>query len=174
LSHGNIDDEVMKLLGVWTTMLPGVTARSSALPMLEGDAAAAVEEVSGALLEVTLAALAAADLPLLQVRLLLALDRHGPLNLGRVAVELGLSAPSASRLVGRAVEAGLILRDVSDRSRREVSLRLSPSGRRTLRVFRQRRRRAISRMTGQMSASERDALLAGLSALNASAERLRT
>lgn len=142
--------------------------------MLDRDAAAAVEEVSGALLEVTLAALAAGDLPLLQVRLLLTLDRHGPLNLSRVAGELGLSAPSASRLVSRAVDADLILRGVSERSRREVKLRVSPSGRRTLRAFRQRRWRAITRMTTQMSASERAALLAGLSALSAAAERLKT
>lgn len=173
MSHGNLDDKVMTILGVWTAMLPGVAARS-ARRVLDRDAAAAVEEASDALLEVTLAALAIADLPLLQVRLLLALDRNGPLNLGRVAVVLGLSAPSASRLVSRAVEAGLILRDVSDRSRREVSLRLSPSGRRTLRAFRRHRRRAISGMTSHMSASKRATLLAGLSALNASAERLRT
>jgi len=105
---------------------------------------------------------------------MLHLERHGPCNLGRVAAQLGMSAPSASRLVHRAVDAGLVERRVPDHSRREVELRLTPEGRRTLRSFRQRRRRAISRMTTRMSASERTALLAGLSALSAAAERFET
>lgn len=129
------------------------------------DAADAVEEASLALVEMTLSALAVGrGLSPLQMRLLVAVDRHGPLNLSALAARLDQSVPSASRLVDRLVDAGLVRRGPARHSRREVALSLTPGGRRALDRLRGARRAAIARVLVGMSASERKALVTGLRA----------
>jgi DNA-binding MarR family transcriptional regulator len=126
---------------------------------------AAVEHASLALVEMTLSALASSPrMSTLQLRLLLVVDRHSPLNLSALATRLDLSVPSASRLVDRLVEAKLVQRGVAKHSRREVALSLTPSGRRALSYLRRSRQQAIRRVLEVMSASDRQALLVGLRA----------
>lgn len=64
-----------------------------------------------------------------QLRTLTLLDILSTANLAELAEDLGVSASSTSRLVDRLVEAGLVLRRTSPRTRREIELSLSPSGR---------------------------------------------
>jgi DNA-binding MarR family transcriptional regulator len=119
----------------------------------------------------TLAALAAADgVSSLQLRVLLAIDRHGPLNLSTLAARLDLSVPSASRLVDRLVEAGYVTRAVAEHSRREVALAVATKGRRALGQLRRSRSRAIGEVLAQMSPSQRAALVTGLTAFSAAAD----
>lgn len=135
------------------------------------DQAATVEDSSLALVEMTLAGLAAASgVSVLQLRVLLVADRHAPLNLSALAERLDVSAPSASRLVDRMVEAGLISRAVSPRSRRELSLTLTTRGRRALAQLRRTRRQAIDRVLSAMSPADRAALVAGMSAFAEAAD----
>lgn len=134
-------------------------------------AAATVEEASLALLEMTLAAVAAAGaVSTLQLRMLLVVDRDSPLNLSSLAARLDLSVPSASRLVDRLVEASLVTRDVAQHSRREVALSLTPQGRRVLQQVRRRRRRAIAQVLDQMSGRDRTSLVSGLGAFTRAAD----
>jgi DNA-binding MarR family transcriptional regulator len=125
--------------------------------------AAAVEADSLALVEMTVAAMSSPrGLSTLQVRVLLAVDRHGPLNLSAMARRLDVSVPSASRLVDRLVDAGLLTRGVSTHSRREIALTVSTKGRRALTQLRRRREAAIAKVLDEMSDGERSALVTGL------------
>jgi DNA-binding MarR family transcriptional regulator len=138
----------------------------------QGSAAQAktVEDASLALVEMTLAALATVPgLSILQLRTLLVVDRHPPLNLSRLAALLDVSVPSASRLVDRLVEADLVDRGVAEHSRREIVLSLTAQGRRVLGQLRRSRQRAIGRVLESMSSHDRAALVAGLTAFSTAA-----
>ena len=122
-----------------------------------------VEQASLALLELTLKALSASrQLSVLQLRVLLAVEQHGPVNLGDVAGLLDLSKPSASRLVTRLVDDGLILRRTPDTDRRQVQLAVSAKGRRMLNSLRRGRQREISAVLESMPVGGREALIHGL------------
>jgi DNA-binding MarR family transcriptional regulator len=138
---------------------------------LSADAAGAVEVASLALVEMTMTALAASgNLSPLQMRLLLVVDRHAPLNLSALARHLDQSIPSASRLVDRLVESGLVRRGAAPHSRREVALTLTAKGRRALGRLREIRQRAIADVLARMTATDREALVSGLTAFAAAAD----
>lgn len=153
-------------LGYPSAMPRGATADV----VQEDDQAVAVEDASLALVEMTLAGLAAAKgVSVLQLRVLLVADRHAPLNLSSLAERLDVSPPSASRLVDRMVEAGLVSRAVSPHSRREISVTLTTRGRRALVQLRRSRQQAIDRVLAAMSPADRAALVAGITAFAAAA-----
>lgn len=134
------------------------------------DTAATVEEASLALVEVTLRALSAAGpLSVLQARVLLAVDRHGPLRLGQLADQVRLSLSSASRLASRLVDDGLLLRRTPTHDRRQLELVLSARGGRTVLRLRAARQSGIERIMAQMSADEREALAVGLTGFSEAA-----
>lgn len=134
------------------------------------DDAAAVEQASLALLELTLKALSASrQLSVLQLRVLLAVEQHGPVNLGDVASLLDLLKPSASRLVTRLVDDGLILRRTPDSDRRQVQLVVSAKGRRVLNSLRRGRQREIKAVLDAMPSRGRAALIDGLTEFSAAA-----
>jgi DNA-binding MarR family transcriptional regulator len=154
-----------------TTSVARRTAAAGA-PAAGRDDAVVVEETSLALVELTLAAIASGTGPsTLQLRLLVVLDRHSPLNLGTLAEHLEVSTPSASRLVDRMVEAGLVRREAAAHSRREVSLAVTAQGRRALTSMRRARRRAIGTVLDRMTAADRRALVAGLDAFARAADQ---
>jgi DNA-binding MarR family transcriptional regulator len=140
-------------------------------PSQPSDDAAAVEEASLALLEMTMTALAGArGVSPLQMRLLLVVDRYAPLNLSALAAHLDTSVPSASRLVDRLVEAGLVARGPAAHSRREVALTLTARGKRSLSRLRQVRERGIADVMARMSVDDRTALVSGLTAFAVAAD----
>ena len=146
--------------------------RGVTTPARSAEDAALVEEASLALVEMTLAAIASGTGPsTLQLRLLVVLDRHAPLNLGTLAEHLEVSMPSASRLVDRMVEAGLVRREAAAHSRREVSLAVTAQGRRAVGSLRRSRRRAIAGVLDRMTAEDRRALVAGLAAFARAADQ---
>ncbi|MDP9841432.1 MarR family winged helix-turn-helix transcriptional regulator [Streptosporangium lutulentum] len=109
------------------------------------DAGRCVEEASLALVEMTLTAIVEeGDLSITQLRVLLAIERHGPLNLSALAARLGTSVSSAGRLVARLDTAGLLTRLLSLHSRREITIEVTPLGRQTLQRLRDARRRHIA------------------------------
>ncbi|WP_432920488.1 MarR family winged helix-turn-helix transcriptional regulator [Microbispora sp. CA-135349] len=104
-----------------------------------------VEDASLALVEMTLTAVArSAGLPVTQLRVLLAVDRHGPLNLSGLAALLGMSVSASGRLVARLHTAGLLTRLLSPHSRREVTIDVTETGRRSLERLRAARRGHIA------------------------------
>jgi len=110
------------------------------------------------------------DLSLLQMRLLLVVDRHAPLNLSALAERLDQSIPSASRLVDRLVDAGLVRRMPAPHSRREIALTLTGKGSRALSRLRQIRERAIADVLSRMTPADRLALVSGLTAFATAAD----
>jgi DNA-binding MarR family transcriptional regulator len=129
-----------------------------------------VEQASLTLFELTLKALSSSrQLSMLQLRVLLAVEQHGPVNLGDVADQLDLSRPSASRLVTRLVDEGLILRRTPDADRRQVQLAVSAKGRRMLDSLRRGRQREISGVLEAMPRDGREAPIHGLMSFAAAA-----
>jgi DNA-binding MarR family transcriptional regulator len=129
--------------------------------------AARVELAARGLL--TLSARASIDLPgavsLTQLRALAAAEEAGACTLGVLAEALMVSVSSASRLVDRLVAAGLLDRRPSDLSRREITLQVTPRGRRLLRRHEASRRAVFAEVLRAMSPGETRALVRGLEAV---------
>ncbi|MEU7911185.1 MarR family winged helix-turn-helix transcriptional regulator [Microbispora bryophytorum] len=139
-------------------------------PALEEDAWS-VEDASLALVEMTLNAVArGSDLSVTQLRVLLAVDRHGPLNLSGLAALLGMSVSAAGRLVARLHTAGLLTRLLSPHSRREVSIDVTETGRRSLERIRAARRGQIATALRRLPLDSRRTLAQTLRELTAAAE----
>lgn len=97
-----------------------------------------------------------------QLRALMAIDRHGALNLNALASEMGTVASSASRLVDRLVAAGLIERELSEATRREVTVTLRPAGRQLLERLQHIRRSEITSILADMTPTAARALARGM------------
>jgi DNA-binding MarR family transcriptional regulator len=106
-----------------------------------------------------------------QLRVLRVLERHEGINLRGLTAQLGSSPPSVSRLCDRLQAVGLIDRSPSSSSRRELRLRLNARGRSYLDDLRTRRSADLSAVISDMPAPDRRALLRGLTAFHAAAER---
>ncbi len=129
--------------------------------------AARVEAEARALLAVS--ARASMNLPgtvsLTQLRALAAVEEVGPCSLGTLAEALMISVSSASRMVDRIVALGLLDRRPSEASRRELTLQVTPRGRRMLRRHEASRRAVFAEVLRGMAPRDVDALLRGLSAV---------
>jgi DNA-binding MarR family transcriptional regulator len=125
--------------------------------------ATTVDEASIPLVEMTVAALSAtSQLTVLQVRVLLAIDQHGPTNLQDLAERLLISSPSASRLIDRLVDGRLLTRGPAVHSRREITVSLTSHGSEVLRTFRRLRQEAIEEVLIQMPPDDQMSLVRGL------------
>lgn len=113
-------------------------------------------------------------IPPSQLRVLTVLAWHGEMNLNRLSLELGAIPSSASRLCDRLEAAGLLQRQVSAGSRREVTLSLSTQGRRRLDAFAARRSEDFAAVMERMSPQARTALLEGLRQFSAAAAQEHT
>lgn len=110
-----------------------------------------------------------------QLRALLVIEKHEGSNLRSLGEALGSRAPSVSRLCDRMEAMGLVRREQSATSRREVELRLSPPGRALLEEYRAIRTRELAAVLERMQPAAVAALAEGLAAFrSAAAERLGT
>jgi DNA-binding MarR family transcriptional regulator len=123
---------------------------------------AALDDAASTLMSVWSSAHNSPDVPVpsTQLRALFIVER-GPVNMSRLAEELGALVSSASRLCDRLEASGLLTRD-HGRDRREVTVRLSPDGEALLDRLRVRRREDLARILASMPAPARAALLWGL------------
>lgn len=106
-----------------------------------------------------------------QLAALAAVERRGDLGVVQLAEELGTIPSWASRLCDRLEAAGYVERKSSPEGGRQLSITLRPDGRRVLAELQRRRRNAIATILLSMTASERRALVEGLSAFAAGVER---
>jgi DNA-binding MarR family transcriptional regulator len=97
-----------------------------------------------------------------QLRALTVLSRLEQANLGDLGAALGMSPSSTSRLCDRLVSRGLIDRQVSRRTRREVELSLSPAGSRLLAEYDRHRLEALRAVIGGLAPRRRQEVLAAL------------
>jgi DNA-binding MarR family transcriptional regulator len=66
------------------------------------------------------------ELSVAQMNAISVVHKNGPLSMGVLAEQLGITAPSASAMVDRLVEKGILLREHSLEDRRKVEVRISP------------------------------------------------
>ncbi|MEU6573280.1 MarR family transcriptional regulator [Streptomyces sp. NPDC046805] len=117
-------------------------------------------------------ALAAVDVPLTlpQLRSLVALHACGPIKLAAMAATLGVNPSTALRMVERLESIGLIDRRANPDNRREVVLRLTPTGQDLVDQVLSHRRTAIRTLVERLPARERAGLVPALRALTAAAQ----
>ena len=99
------------------------------------------------------------------------LDTHGPLPMSRVAELLGCGLPTATGIVSRMQERGLVERQHDSEDRRVVTLSLSDEGAAEIRELQLSRRERMSTALTHLSEPEREQLLASVRSLRAAFNR---
>jgi DNA-binding MarR family transcriptional regulator len=97
-----------------------------------------------------------------QLRVLVMLSVQGPLNLSSVAAGLRVHASNATRVCSRLAELGLLERRNRTTDRRNVEIRLTAQGRRTVNTVTRRRRTAAHQILSRLPADSRERLAAAL------------
>jgi DNA-binding MarR family transcriptional regulator len=110
------------------------------------------------------------DLPVTQLRALLAVQRRGSLTIGELATALGGGLSAASHLVERMLPTGLVERGTDPGDRRRAVLRLTPRGRARVDRIMAGGEEDIGRLLARMRPEEVAALLVGMRALAAAAQ----
>jgi DNA-binding MarR family transcriptional regulator len=111
------------------------------------------------------------DFSMAQLKTLLALRFRGPATVGLVAKMLEISLPTASHLVDKLVEAGMVGRAEDPIDRRRALVRLSPFGERMMNALRHGRKERLRRWLSQLEPEEAAALQRGLEALKRIAQQ---
>lgn len=106
-----------------------------------------------------------------QFRMLVVLQA-GEMKLTALADALDVAPSTATRMVDRLVEAGLVSRSVPPGDRRAIQLSLTAAGRRAVRTVISRRRRDLSLVVEQIPASRRAAVSRAMSDFAAAAEKV--
>jgi DNA-binding MarR family transcriptional regulator len=106
------------------------------------------------------------------LHLMALLETHGPLPMSRVAELLGCGLPTATGIVSRMEERGLVERQHEAEDRRVVTLRLADAGTAEIRQLQLGRRQRMSTALAYLSDKERDQLLASVRALRAAFNRV--
>ncbi|MFC4107068.1 MarR family winged helix-turn-helix transcriptional regulator [Micromonospora zhanjiangensis] len=125
---------------------------------------AAVDTAAAALVSLWDAAReqAVSQLSASQLRALIVVERYDGINLRGLAKSVNMLLSSASRLCDRLVAAGVLEREPGRQDRREISLHLTPAGRKLLDELRDHRRQRLAEVLTSMSPAGRQALLRGL------------
>lgn len=99
-------------------------------------------------------------LTLSQVTILLVLKeaQSGPMPMGQIARELGVSLPTTSGLVDRLCREGLVARLVDDRDRRVVLVRLTTEGRSVIQRMLRLLSDLLTRLLADLTEAEQESL----------------
>jgi len=106
------------------------------------------------------------------LHLMTLLETHGPLPMSRVAELLGCGLPTATGIVSRMEERGLVERQHETEDRRVVTLRLADVGAAEIRELQLTRRQRMATAVAHLSDAEREQLLASIRALRAAFNRV--
>lgn len=128
----------------------------------------AILTASRLLVAVSARSLAAVEeaITLPQFRLLVVLSSQGPAKLVSLARTLHVNPSTAMRMVDRLATAGLVSREASPHSGREVQITLTATGRGVVEDVTARRRAEITHVVERMPAEQRMALVAALRAFS--------
>jgi len=116
----------------------------------------------------------ALDLSMAQLKVLFTVSCRGPLTISEVAERLGISLPTASHLVDRVVQLGLVARREDERDRRRTLVELTEHGEALLRQLRQGNEQPWRELLCELSPDDLEALLRGVRALARVVRRTRT
>jgi DNA-binding MarR family transcriptional regulator len=100
------------------------------------------------------------------------IDRHGAVPMTRVAELLGSGLPTATGLVSRMEERGLIRRDHDTRDRRVVLVSLTDAGAAEIRDLHESRQRRMAAAIGNLSPTEQTDLLTAIRSLRTALGRV--
>jgi DNA-binding MarR family transcriptional regulator len=106
-----------------------------------------------------------------QLVVLAALDERGPLTMSRIAEVIGSGMPTATGVITRMEERGLVAREHDTADRRVVRVRLTDAGASHLRELADIRRRRLSAALRSLEPEQREALRRALTALRSALER---
>ena len=134
----------------------------------------AVLVASRALVAVSARSLAVSQekVTLVQLRALVVLSTISPVSLGDFAGALGVHPSSATRLCDRLVARGLVRRNRSRDSRREIQLSLSATGQQLVDDVTAYRRAEIAEILAVLPAGEADGLVGALNAFVDAAQKV--
>jgi DNA-binding MarR family transcriptional regulator len=102
------------------------------------------------------------SLTLPQFRMLVVLDAQGPSSLARMAEHLDVNPSTALRMVERLSASGMVEKIPNPDNRREVRLRLTPSGWQVVRQVTENRRGQIAAIVEAMEPADREDLISAL------------
>jgi DNA-binding MarR family transcriptional regulator len=105
------------------------------------------------------------SLSLVHIHVLTILELQGPLSMTRLAEELDVSVASATGIVNRMEERGLVERRHGDADRRVVSVHPTRAGGEVFERLHRRRRQKLGKLLGRLSDTELQAFLTGLTAM---------
>jgi DNA-binding MarR family transcriptional regulator len=100
------------------------------------------------------------------------IDRAGPMPMTRIAELIGSGLPTATGLVNRMVERGLVRREHDTRDRRVVLVSLTEAGAAEVRELHEARQRRMATAIAQLPGPEQDSLLVGIRSLRSALERI--
>jgi DNA-binding MarR family transcriptional regulator len=107
------------------------------------------------------------ELSIPQFRALAFLGRNERAMLSDVSAFLGLTLPSASKLIDGVVCAGFATREIDPADRRRVALTLTPAGQKKYRIARRFAHKFLSERVGRLSGADRTRLLGAMESLRA-------
>lgn len=93
------------------------------------------------------------------------LEQDGPLSMGHLAQALDVSVASATGIVDRMVERGLVARRHDEHDRRVVEVSLTPDGQQAIDEIDDRRRALMERLLDELTIDELQHLLVGVTAM---------
>jgi DNA-binding MarR family transcriptional regulator len=140
------------------------------MPVSAGQCAQGVLDVVPAVMRYIRAQMRAhrgAGLSVPQLRSLLFVNRHAGADLGSLAEHLGLTPPSASKLVEELVQRRLLERSTSTADRRRLRLSVSPAGRRLLEAVLRETHLRLSAALGRLSPEDLESVSRAMQALRA-------
>lgn len=114
------------------------------------------------------------SLSLIQLHVLTLIETDGPLSMSRVAEILDVSVASATGIVGRMEERGLVERRHSSTDRRVVRVHPTESGRAVFQALNDARRERLGELLARLADDELAGLLTGLRAMRIARTALNT
>ena len=147
---------------------PAADSGSEAVDEVQNRATEALTAVSRTMTAIVARTLSevAQDISVPQLRVLVVLGAHGPMNLSTLAQHLCLNASNASRTCDQLVADGRISRQGDDTDRRTVVLRLTDDGTRFVAGLMAARRRLIGDVVARMATDDQRMLAQGLEAFS--------
>jgi DNA-binding MarR family transcriptional regulator len=100
------------------------------------------------------------------------IDKHGAMPMTRIAELLGSGLPTATGLISRMEERGLVRRTHDTRDRRVVLVSLAETGAAEIRELHEARQRRVAAAIAQLSAEEQAGLLSAIRSLRSALERV--
>lgn len=113
------------------------------------------------------------DISLPQLQILLSLAEENTSNISELARMFGVSMPSASAIVDRMEERGLVLRERHSTDRRVVTVGITSKGREVAEEFMGLKREQFQRVLDVLTLDELQDVHTGLAALISGASRLQ-